>query len=573
MLQILSGKCFKKEYETKRFIQKEVLYSNILLLELTDGKSIETEIGKLELVNLNGLSNATTYLFTLTGMTFIEDNSIDYPSASNQFRILLSFWFKSIFEFEKSNLERQCRESPKNSKDNLIPIKFLPDYFKNDKICKETDSFKKFMEKVLNLPRKKYLAVLNSLNCFVLALNSLEYNIELSYSLMVFAIESLTQKFDEFEESWEYSEEDIKLELDCLVEKYQILYGDYIKLQNVILNNDNQKAFRRFKGFSIKYLDDSFFKEEAVGLIHPLRKSELELVLYEIYNIRSNYVHELSNFNKIQKLLSHKGKSEVIYEENNIFLTIGGLTRLTHHILKNFIMQQDESECTGIDFTEEMENLINMKWAPECWNWAGNLFNPQDIFEYFHGFLTLIEKPIDLEFLTSLMQKIESDLKGGINRQYKSPTLAFYYLCNKLYSENGLSKEFIKTINKYKNDFDNIFSTLTTETLITKIILSEEIEWNLNDIIKHYNNYCKKKFNKNRLFLTPYFETRILVYICNKFYEADDEINYGTWVNNLILEVPSNTVCQNYLQNYIDNLKNIDIEEYTKLYFGIENET
>ena len=127
--------------------------------------------------------------------------------------------------------------------------------------------------------------------------------------------------------------------------------------------------------------------------------------------------------------------------------------------------------------------------------------------------------------------------------------------------------------NNINNNVDNIFSTLTTETLITKIILSEEIEWNLNDIIKHYNNYCKKKFNKNRLFLTPYFETRILVYICNKFYEADDEINYGTWVNNLILEVPSNTVCQNYLQNCIDNLKNIDIEEYTKLYFGIENET
>lgn len=573
MLQILSGKCFKEEYKIKKFTQKEVLYSNVVLSELINEKNIETEIGTFEMVNLNGLYNATTYLFTLNGKTFVEDNSIDYPSASNQFRILLSFWFKSIFEFEKSTLERQCRESPKNSKDKLIPIKFLPDYFKNDKICKETASFEKFVKKILNLPREKYLAVLNSLNCFVLALNSLEYNIELSYSLLVFAIESLTQKFDEFEESWEYYDENIKSELDCLVEKYQILLGDYVKLQDVILNGNDQKAFRRFKGFSMKYVGNSFFKEEAIGLKRPLRKSELELVLYEIYNIRSGYVHELSNFNKIQKLLFYKGNSEIIYEENNIFLTIGGLTRLAHHILKNFIMQQDEGECTEIDFTEEMENWINMKWAPENWNWDGDLFNPQDIFEYFYGFLILIEKPIDLEFLTSLMQKIESDLKGGINRQYKSPTLAFYYLCNKLYGENGLSCGFIKTINKYKNDFDKILSTLTTETLITKIILSEEIEWDLNDIIEYYNNYCKKKFNKNRLFLTPYFETRILVYVCNKFYENNDNVNYGIWVNNLILELSSNTGCQSYLLKCIADFKNIEIEEYDKLYFYIENKT
>ena len=239
MLQILSGKCFKEENETKKFIQKEVLYSNALIIELImEKEKIETNIGTLELINPNGLKNAKTYLFTLNGTTLINDNSIDYPSASNQFRILTSFWFKSIFEFERSNLEKLCRESPKDSKDQLVPNNLIPEYFETEKICKETETFKEFIEKVLNLPRKKYLAVINSLNCFVLALNSLEYNIELSYSLMVFSIESLTQKFDGFEESWEYYEDTIKLELDELVENYGISQDDYKKLQNTILDHE-----------------------------------------------------------------------------------------------------------------------------------------------------------------------------------------------------------------------------------------------------------------------------------------------------------------------------------------------
>ncbi len=52
---------------------------------------------------------------------------------------------------------------------------------------------------------------------------------------MVFSIESLCQKFDDFEENWEDYDDNVKSELNNLVEIYNISDEDYDNLKEVLL--------------------------------------------------------------------------------------------------------------------------------------------------------------------------------------------------------------------------------------------------------------------------------------------------------------------------------------------------
>lgn len=497
-----------------------------------------------------------------------------HPEAFNEFRLLTSFWFKSIFEYDKNNVEMLCRQIPQNPNDNQIPSKILPEYFSLQKASDDFENYKNFINKVLKLSREKYKAILNSIDLFFQALNALNYNLELAFSLMVFSIESLCQKFDDFEENWEDYDDNVKSELNNLVEIYNISDEDYDNLKEVLLKNDHQKATKRFIDFSMSYVSDDFFREDAINSKTPLKKSDLKHVLKNCYRIRSSYVHNLEKIKKVNYIVSMMGNKETLGNESDLFLTFTGLTRLVHHILKNFIFSCEETGFEEIDFVEEIPHLANFPLAPQYWITDERGGRPEDIFIYYHYFLTLLiqsyNKEEFLEF-KGLMHKIEENLKKGIKKNFKDATLVFYYLCNKLYDENGISEKFNQTCEKY--DINSVLDNLSIETLICKLILTEDIYWDLEEIIDCYNNYVKNKFRKNALNLNDFHENCIVIVICNAFYHDENYKEFSKWANKLILELPSKVKCQEYIQNCINENKDIEFEEFNELYFNSnENE-
>ncbi len=56
---------------------------------------IETDLWTLENVNLN--QGVSSYLLTLRGHDLDSTSQFFHPEAFNEFRLLTSFWFKSIF--------------------------------------------------------------------------------------------------------------------------------------------------------------------------------------------------------------------------------------------------------------------------------------------------------------------------------------------------------------------------------------------------------------------------------------------------------------------------------------------
>ncbi len=60
---------------------------------------------------------------------------------------------------------------------------------------------------------------------------------------------------------------------------------------------------------------------------------------------------------------------------------------------------------------------------------------------------------------------------------------------------------------------------------------------------------------------------------CNAFYHDENYKEFSKWANKLILELPSKVKCQEYVQNCINENKDIEFEEFNELYFNSnENE-
>lgn len=128
-----------------------------------------------------------------------------------------------------------CRDIPQNPNDNQIPSKILPEYFSLHKGSDDFENYKNFINKVLKLSRERYKSIMNSIDLFFQALNAVNYNLELAFSLMVFSIESLCQKFDGFEENWDDYDDNVKSEINNLVETYNISDEDYNNLKEALL--------------------------------------------------------------------------------------------------------------------------------------------------------------------------------------------------------------------------------------------------------------------------------------------------------------------------------------------------
>lgn len=565
MLQYLSGK-YLKEYQTKKITDKDIFYSNTILIDLVENKEkLETPIGTLEIINLNDLFNcSTSYLLTLNGEIFETNHSYEFPSATNQFRILLSFWFKSVFEFEKIDTERRCRQNNTSLKDQILPCNILPEYFEMNKVSKDISSFNDFLNSLFKLTRIEYESVITSITAFIYALESIDYNLELSYSLMVFSLESLCQEFDKFENEWKDYSGDLRGKINKLNEQYEVSQEYYIELQNILIEDKDLKIKKRFIEFVKLYLDDDFFKEEAKNIKNPVRKSELDSILENVYSIRSGYVHSLNEFNDIQVLMMQKLDNETMNYDKGKFLTLSGLVRLVHNVLKNFVFQNAELE-------KEEENPLQIE--PPTNNYPKNgicnegSFKKEEIRQYFKRFLLHFEKYSEKDNLNELNEfiiNLEDGIKNGIPNGLKSSAFTLYYLCNKLYDANeGISPNFKKIY--YKQHFDQTLNELTIETLLTKLILNEEINWELEEIIECYEKYMKDKSKKKKFILPQYFENIIQIYITNEYYENDIE-KFKDGTNELILDIPSQVDCQEYLQKCIDNEEKIEIEKYYELF-------
>ncbi|WP_176521368.1 hypothetical protein [Priestia megaterium] len=562
MLQISSGKFYKTD-ELHINDGKGILYSNYSWIG-----PIETCVGTIEPADTHG--EITSYVFSYKNK--LEKGGILVRVGDHevieQFKLIFSFFFQAFSDIDRNVVEMHCRKTKRNMNDEFIPNDFANRIFES-KIYgteEEIKQFQEFMRKIIGLERSKYKKLIQCLDAFNNSLLALNYNYELAYSLLIYCLESLSQSFDNYEPEWDDYSQTIRLKLNQVLSNIESEKAEEIR--DILLTDSHLKLQKRFVNFISSNIDNSFFMEEAAGINLPLKKSALNQVLINAYDMRSKYVHSLQSIMK-QLKMPGIGSAEVYTWRNNPFITYKGLIRLTHHVIKNFFENQDFLEKEEYDWNSDLPGVIQVELSEEYWLANCTGFKQEHSTQKLNGFLSqlqnsfLYDKPVtDLTELMKFYEKLIPQSK----HKYKLQMLASYILFN-LMSEKVRSVNYESIVEKHSE----ILNQPSIEALLTYALVSKSLVFTTAVCEDIFKKYEKRKYKSSSINIPSYIEFIIMLNITNAFHAEQNTEKYQEWLDKSIMNLAGNYKLQEYLSKIKESNLQIDLNHLISNKFFLSN--
>ncbi|MDR7855012.1 hypothetical protein [Tissierella sp.] len=563
MLQVISKKFFESEdfFVTEREIK---IYSNI-----NSESIIQSPIASMEPLEIDN-EGITTYLLKYdnviekqrsTGFQLIAigDNQIigDYLSC-------LSFWFKGLFSTEKNVIKSLIRTKEERIYESHLPRKIVPSIFKeNIKVSKkEIDMFNEFIASLIGLPRETYLLTIKVIRQFFDALTTINYNLELSYTMFVASIESLAQKFDNYKTKWEDCPKSLTVPLENIYKEMEENTVNEIK--KAIINEIHVQLSSRYRGFALYHITESYYRDEAIDIGNPCKESQLLEAIRNSYDLRSKYVHTL---NEIPKIIKTGGESEIYNNGKNIYFTFPGLIRFTRHIILEFIRRQEQIEKEKVNYFAQLPNSIEVNLAPEYWLHKVDNFNLKTVWRYLEGFLNYYVDFIksdnkDYINLFSICNKIESIIKGLAKDEQKVPFVVLYILYN-LPLKNDIR---CSGFDKFAEKYETVLEVPCIENVIYHLLTGNEFPWTFDTTLKIYEKYEKRRRKNNQIKVPGILEVCLLLEIANLSIKENDMDIYYKMVLKALHEHPGDKFLLDIVNN-VEGKEEIQIINWEDNYF------
>ena len=545
MLQVLSGKFFGTGKVNEQEFDS-VFYSNFgWILPVT------TAVGQLRPADARGTS-ISSYVFRYTMRYERTPNDVlVMPSgdeAAEQFRTLACLWFKAFFHPDRYHVEMLCRHEPRHASDGGVPSRFVDTFFdqRSMKSLQEIEGFVRFIEKTIGMPRKAYRLLISCASAFLDALEAIDTNRDLAYSMFVYSLEALTQASDGFSPTWNDFPQDTRLRLDKQFADMQPQHVDEIKA--ALLNNPHLKLKKRFIGFIEAHIEDSFFITEAQGRT-ALPKSELDRALANLYDSRSGYVHSLQPIQQQLRLPNWSAKSDYFSWDHEPFLTFSGLARLVRHVLICFVERQpllQREEYPG--WRSELPGVIEGRLAPRYWVGRTDNLRKEQAVSRFNGFLSHLashiqQAPLELPDVRPLMQEIES-LVPQCSPSDRRVWLSLYCLFNCIIREADRRPKWEQFLAKYEPDT----TCCAIELLASRTVLLNGFPWTVAECEQEFERYLKAKYKARAINLPRIVEVAIMAEIANMHLTAGATDGFRRWIDRAVLDAAGSFDTQAYLQ-------------------------
>lgn len=532
MLQIISGKFFQSG-DRYRYDGKGILFGNYRWYE-----PIETCVATLESVDIIG--SVTSYVVSYV-------NQIEKPDKGHrwgllrtgdaeileQFRLLSILGLQSYFHHDRGAVATACRKQPLSMSDR-VPSSFVRRFFQSSVQGTEEEVafFTTYVEKVISLPRGVYRAVLTAHKGFADALEASDHNIDLAYSLLVFALECLSQTFDGYSPMWKDYPSEVRNVLDPILKG--LGDGTAEDIRRVLLRDRNLKLQKRFVDFVTSHVRKGFFIEEAPAERRTIRKGELARALRNAYRMRSKYTHELQ---PIHELLRTSGfaTSEVILWKHEPYLSLAGLVRLVRHVICSFVAKQESLEEEDIDWRSELPGVVHASLAPQYWIWRHDSFRPENATEKLEGFLQQVESAYvsskSITDLRDLMSAYEEFLPkiNGIN---KLRMFALYFAYNLIVQKDRRTENHETFIAKH----EALLQECSIEAMLILLILENKWPWEPRDLVKQWNLYQKQRYHSRGLAIPPGLEILLQIEIAESYLEAGSTRRHSMWLGKALLD-------------------------------------
>lgn len=521
MLQITTGKLFKRATSRENLL-RGVLFTN-LYLEYESGQMIESPLFGRILQTSELASSPRTLIYEFTERIEASQSGQDFlishgaNSYLQDMATVVSFTCNCTCSPD-IDLVRRLTNGQRGIATGQAPSKFVRRVFEKEVFSQPGDSaeFVQFVNHLLGLHRKTYLGVMRAIRTYVTGLHRIADDLELAYTLLVAAGESLTQDFDGHIPDWESVAEQKRHAID------QALNGApedvSQRVRDAILSFEHTALARRFQAFVAANVAPQYFQAQFEKDSYPVGRSDFPEVLAAAYQARSQYVHQLRQLPDMVTL----GHSyvETIVNDRRRMLTLQGLSRLIRHVIMTFAQRQPTIEKEDHDYSLELAGVAQVQLSPSFWiaRTDGNI--SEEGRNKLEGFLTELVSVV-MRLPSAAITDISDVLKKfvvlapNMNLNKRRPYLALLVMFNAIAGQKAIPKPASLEVFIKKD-----FATPCVEALVAFAFLGMVPHWSIEEQCSTFQYYKKQRGYKNGLRFPRVFEAAVALDLAERYRSA-----------------------------------------------------
>lgn len=228
------------------------------------------------------------------------------------------------------------------------------------------DDLRRFMCDALALPREDFARVMRVIRASVDATRRALDDPTGSYTDLVAALESLSDKDLSTPVTWDRYDSGKRKIIDAAL--LDLSQESANKVRAAVLEADRAGLKRRFVSSTLARLSPSFYRGEAIGAVRPPREPDMERMLSIAYDIRSRRSHVLEDLS--EGVWFFAGGAETADEPGlERVLTLAGLWRLTRHVVRRYVNDAEKVEPEPWDYRPALPGIVEVRLAPQYWVW------------------------------------------------------------------------------------------------------------------------------------------------------------------------------------------------------------
>ncbi|OZC01189.1 hypothetical protein [Rubricoccus marinus] len=377
-----------------------------------------------------------------------------------------------------------------------------------------------FIEDLVGLRRDRFESVMRAIRRYVTALRRLDDDPGMAYALLVAAVESLAQKYDDHETNWSDLPDQRRAPIDKALEGVEGEEAD--RVREAILQHEHLALGRRFQAFTTNHIPDSFFRVDAVGRPCPIPRDLIGVAVRQAYNLRSSAVHTLSGLpDPIGAVPSHADYTAV---EGRPALTVAGLTHVARAAIREFVRRSEKVETEEIEYLKRMGNTVSVRLAPTFLLGYADGYNHASATRYLSGLLEelaavyLRPESATLTNLAPVLEKIREQIKG-VSPAQQRPMLALFVVYCSAVNPESVPDDWLETANQYTAAFDEP----SVEALIAATLGGLNLAGPIEPLEAAFNTYLNRRSKKNAFHLPPLFDAAIALELAEAYREAGSE--------------------------------------------------
>ncbi len=517
MLQITTGKLFTRSVGRENQL-RGVLYTNLHLENRLNPVLTGHLFGRLaQAAEASGSPKMLVWEFIErieepeSGPQVVLSHCAD--SYLQEMATVLSFAFNCTCSPD-IEVVRRLTSGQRGVSTGRAPNTLVRRVFDTEVVClpSEEDAFMRFYSQLMGLPRKTYLGVMRAIRTYVTGMQRVADDLELAYTLLVAAGESMAQDFDSFEATWDSVSEQKRFAIDEALGAASVEVAEAVRA--AVLSTEHTALARRFQAFIVANVEADYFRAGFKPEDIPLGRCDLPEALASAYKVRSLYVHQLQALPDMVSV-GHRHVESVI-EDRRRMPTLQGLSRLIRHAILTFVAKQPTLDRQPYKYLSELAGVIQAPLAP-CF-WVGHAQG--DIAPFgrrkLEGFLEelalaeLKSPGATVTNLTDVLHKFLADAPN-MKRDLRRPYLALLVLFNAIAGSMAVART-----GAIESLIQTELSNTNPETLVTLAFFSEIPQWTIEVHEKALVDYFKQRAQKYGLRLPRLFEAAVTIELAER---------------------------------------------------------